>query len=432
MPTAIKIENLSKKYFIRHKKSARYITLGESISNQIKQFRKSFFSRGDKKRRIGKTSSFEEFFAVEDINLDIKKGDCIGIIGPNGAGKTTLLKIISRITEPTKGRISIKGSVSSLLEVGTGFHPELTGRENIYLNGAIIGMKKREIDRKFDEIVTFANVEKFIDTPMKYYSSGMYVRLAFAVAAHLESEIILVDEVLAVGDIAFQKKCLGKIGDVYKTGRTVLFVSHNLQAVNQLCSRTVLLNEGKIVKDGGTKEVLEAYIALMFNTDSLTGDLSSQKLRLSISKPDSLFKWKNIKILNSNKQKTQEIKFNEPFEVVFQGFASQGCEKIVVGFGIYSGMAGYIFTSHQIYNGLPDSLPEGISEFRIEIKPNLLAPGFYEIGVAAEGPDVGDWVPAAIELHVLDLGITPDRYWHLPYQGGMIDYPCKWSFKAPV
>jgi lipopolysaccharide transport system ATP-binding protein len=199
-------------------------------------------------------------WALKDVSFEVKRGEVIGIIGKNGSGKSTLLKILSRITEPTEGSAEIRGRVSSLLEVGTGFHRELTGRENIYLNGSILGMRKWEIDKKFDEIVSFAEIEKFIDTPVKHYSSGMYVRLAFAVAAHLEPEILLVDEVLAVGDAAFQKKCLGKMGDIAKEGRTVLFVSHNMATILSLCNRAYLLNNGHIVCNGVTDEVVDRYM----------------------------------------------------------------------------------------------------------------------------------------------------------------------------
>jgi lipopolysaccharide transport system ATP-binding protein len=205
-------------------------------------------------------SSQEDFWALKDINFEIKQGDVVGIIGRNGAGKSTLLKILSRITEPTQGRITLNGRVASLLEVGTGFHPELTGRENIYLNGAILGMKKGEIKAKFDEIVAFAEVERFLDTPVKRYSSGMYVRLAFAVAAHLEPEILIVDEVLAVGDAQFQKKCLGKMQDVSVTGRTVIFVSHNISIVQELCNQLIFLKQGSIHTNGNPSNVIRTYL----------------------------------------------------------------------------------------------------------------------------------------------------------------------------
>lgn len=228
-------------------------------------------------RLSGKSAREERIWALKDLSFDVKEGKVLGIVGRNGAGKSTLLKILSRITEPTEGRIEIRGRVASLLEVGTGFHPELTGRENVYLNGAILGMSRAELDRKFDAIVDFSGVERFIDTPVKRYSSGMSVRLAFAVAAHLEPEIFVVDEVLAVGDIEFQKKCLGKIGEVARGGRTVLFVSHNLTAVETLCDGAILLKSGRKIADGPTREVIETYVQT--NSDSLSADRDVSALK---------------------------------------------------------------------------------------------------------------------------------------------------------
>ena len=231
-----------------------------------KKYRRGVEQYGSLMDRLRRAKNGEEFWALKDVSFEVKQGEVLGIIGRNGAGKTTLLKLLSRITRPTAGRAEIHGRVGSLLEVGTGFHPELTGRENIYLNGAILGMQKAEIDRKFDEIVDFAEIEEFLDTPVKRYSSGMYVRLAFAVAAHLEPEILLVDEVLAVGDAAFQKKCLGKMGDVSKEGRTVLFVSHNMVAVQSLCRRVVWLHNGKIIEEGQPSQVISNYLQTSFST----------------------------------------------------------------------------------------------------------------------------------------------------------------------
>jgi lipopolysaccharide transport system ATP-binding protein len=263
--TVIRVENLGKKYIIGHQKSERYTALRDVMANGAKSLG-SKLSKPFGKRRSD--PAVEEFWALNDVSFEIKQGDRVGIIGRNGAGKSTLLKILSRITEPTKGSIRIKGRVASLLEVGTGFHPELTGRENIYLNGAILGMSKLEIKSKFDEIVAFAEVEKFLDTPVKRYSSGMYVRLAFAVAAHLEPEILIVDEVLAVGDTQFQKKCLGKMEAVGKEGRTVLFVSHSMQAISQLTNRCILLRQGGVEFDGSTD-----YAAMLY----LSGDKTSSE-----------------------------------------------------------------------------------------------------------------------------------------------------------
>lgn len=254
---AIHTDELSKMYRIGVRQ-ARYKTLRESLGAT---FASPFRRMGGllSGRTNGALRLHETIWALKDVSFEVRHGEVIGIIGRNGAGKSTLLKILSRITEPTEGSARLFGRVGSLLEVGTGFHPELTGRENIYLNGAILGMRRREIERKFDEIVAFAEIEKFIDTPVKHYSSGMYVRLAFAVAAHLEPEILIIDEVLAVGDANFQRKCLGKMGDVAKEGRTVLFVSHNMGAVSTICERSLLLQDGKLSKDGVTEAVLPSY-----------------------------------------------------------------------------------------------------------------------------------------------------------------------------
>jgi lipopolysaccharide transport system ATP-binding protein len=250
----IRVENLGKKYLLKHKAGGeRYRALRDVLTSGLKTGFGLFAKHGQA------SATREEFWALKDVSFEVNEGEVVGIIGRNGAGKSTLLKILSRITEPTTGRVTLNGRVASLLEVGTGFHPELTGRENIYLNGTVLGMRRAEIARKFDEIVAFAEVEKFLDTPVKRYSSGMYVRLAFAVAAHLEPEILVVDEVLAVGDAAFQKKCLGKMSEVARGGRTVLFVSHNMGAIKTLCTSGVLLREGHVEMTGRIDEIVKAY-----------------------------------------------------------------------------------------------------------------------------------------------------------------------------
>lgn len=258
---AIKVEQLRKSYLIGHASQAvgGYSSFREVATQQARSMVRSAKSilRGEP---VVQGDRLEEFFALNGVSFEVQRGDRVGIIGRNGAGKSTLLKILSRITEPSAGRISISGRVASLLEVGTGFHPELTGRENIFLNGAILGMSRREIYRKFDQIVEFAEVEKFLDTPVKRYSSGMYVRLAFAVAAHLEPEILVVDEVLAVGDARFQKKCMGRMEEVGREGRTVLFVSHNMGAIAELCNRAILLADGKLVAEGSASAAIEKYL----------------------------------------------------------------------------------------------------------------------------------------------------------------------------
>jgi lipopolysaccharide transport system ATP-binding protein len=300
---AIKVENLGKKYIIGHQKAG---DLRSSFSNKLKDL-------------FGRTNGIaEEFWALRDINFEVKQGEAVGIIGRNGAGKSTLLKILSRITDPTTGRFEINGRVSSLLEVGTGFHQELTGRENIYLNGTILGMKRSEIKAKFDQIVDFSGVEKFLDTPVKHYSSGMKVRLAFSVAAHLEPEILIVDEVLAVGDAEFQRKCLGKMDEVSKgQGRTILFVSHNLAAVSQLCQKGILLSQGELIEMSQVTTVISSYISQGKQT---THD--NTLINLGLRKGDGQFRVKTIRMVNDRMEPIRiartgselnfEIKFDRP------------------------------------------------------------------------------------------------------------------------
>lgn len=309
---AIKVENLGKCYQIGQHKSG--------------DFRESFGGWIDKLRgrSNGKGAESTEFWALKDINFEIKKGEAVGIIGRNGAGKSTLLKILSRITEPTKGRFEINGRVSSLLEVGTGFHPELSGRENIYLNGTILGMKRREIKAKFDEIVEFSGVEKFIDTPVKHYSSGMKVRLAFSVAAHLEPEILIIDEVLAVGDVEFQKKCLGKMDEVSKSGgRTVVFVSHDMGSVKILCAEAILLTGGKTALFGNTSSIIEEYLS--------TKDTES-KIIDNITYSHSSIEIIDIKINNSILNMIQ-LELNQT--VLFLTIKFKAKEKIKLSFYFY-------------------------------------------------------------------------------------------------
>jgi len=292
--TVIRVENLSKKYVLSHQQEGRsYKALRDVIADRAKSLVKPLTQTSNLKTQ---NSAKEEFWALKDVSFEIKQGDRVGIIGRNGAGKSTLLKILSRIVEPTQGRIGIKGRVASLLEVGTGFHPELTGRENIFLNGAILGMSKAEIQRKFDEIVAFAEVEKFLDTPVKRYSSGMYVRLAFAVAAHLEPETLIVDEVLAVGDSQFQQKCLGKMQTVASEGRTVIFVSHQMAAISNLCSSCIVLKSGELKFYGKTEQGIKHYLESCIQSNARAGNL--QSFRPSWAKPLI----KSAKILDSKGQ----------------------------------------------------------------------------------------------------------------------------------
>lgn len=306
MSSVISVKNLSKRYIIGHQKQERYTSLRDVLSNGAKRFTHKLIHPFAAPEN---DPTHEEFWALQDVSFDIQQGARVGIIGRNGAGKSTLLKILSRITEPTSGRVSIKGRVASLLEVGTGFHPELTGRENIFLNGAILGMSKAEIKKKFDEIVSFAEVVKFLDTPVKRYSSGMYVRLAFAVAAHLEPEILIVDEVLAVGDVQFQKKCLGKMEEVGKEGRTVIFVSHNIGAVSQLCGRVIVLDQGRCVADTTVEDGIQKYLGKNQSRISRVDYADYLEKRVQIS---------HVSILDIRNHEITLCKYSEQFQLVVE------------------------------------------------------------------------------------------------------------------
>ncbi|WP_338814648.1 ABC transporter ATP-binding protein [Bernardetia sp. Wsw4-3y2] len=317
--SVIRVEDLGKKYIIGNDQQANYQSLRDVITDKVK----SVFSKQKQK------DDFAEFWALKDVSFDIQQGDRVGIIGRNGAGKSTLLKVLSRITEPTTGSISIKGRIASLLEVGTGFHPELSGRENIFLNGAILGMGRKEIKSKFDEIVDFSEIEKFLDTPVKRYSSGMYVRLAFAVAAHLEPEILIVDEVLAVGDSKFQKKCLGKMGEVSSQGRTILFVSHNTTFVRSLCNKGIWLDKGQIKQTGSTSEVINNYLSSMHdqvfdenseihNSLNRRGNGNARFSKIVITDTNNI---ESPNFLSGQDIKFNfEVKINQPLSLLFASF----------------------------------------------------------------------------------------------------------------
>jgi lipopolysaccharide transport system ATP-binding protein len=307
MKPAITIRALGKRYRLGELGRSPYRTFRETVSGLAQNSFRRF-------RRRGPTDGPRDTWALKDVSFDVQPGEVIGVVGRNGAGKSTLLKALSRIIAPTEGEITLRGRVGSLLEVGTGFHPELTGRENIYLNGAILGMKRAEIQRKFDEIVAFSEVEKFLDTPVKRYSTGMYMKLAFAVASHLEPEILLVDEVLAVGDAAFQKKCLGKMGEVSRHGRTVLFVSHNMTAVKTLCTRAVLIEGGRVELDGDVDQVVDRY--LTGGTDmSRTGIIPENAPRLQGVPGEALFR--SVELTDVSGHRTSQLYYGQPFRVRF-------------------------------------------------------------------------------------------------------------------
>jgi len=373
MSVVIKAEHLSKKYIISHQQQEKYVTLRDVIAKKAKSVLQSSRRTGKAQRTIAKR---EEFWALKDINFKIEKGDRVGIIGRNGAGKSTLLKVLSRITEPTTGRISIKGRIASLLEVGTGFHAELTGRENIFLNGAILGMHRAEIKRKFDEIVDFSGVERFLDTPVKRYSSGMYVRLAFAVAAHLESETLIVDEVLAVGDAEFQRKCLGKMQDVsQQEGRTVLFVSHNMQAITNLCSRVILINKGNIIQDDVPSRVIKDYV--MFETSnegSIFWDENS-------APGDATVKLTAIRILDEKNNIQNQFFSKSKIRVQFDLNITEVSEDLVVGFDITDEDGVVILRTYHNDSKKEEwpSLQKGLNAIYCEIPGEFLNVGTYYI-----------------------------------------------------
>jgi lipopolysaccharide transport system ATP-binding protein len=361
--TVVRVENLSKKYIIGHQKQEGYTTLTESISNGAKSLLQPF----QRNKPQSANPNSEEFWALKEVSFEIKQGDRLGIIGRNGAGKSTLLKILSRIVEPTSGCIGIKGRVASLLEVGTGFHPELTGRENISLNGAILGMSKVEISRKFDEIVAFAEVEKFLDTPVKRYSSGMYVRLAFAVAAHLEPEILIVDEVLAVGDAAFQKKCLGKMKEVGNEGRTIIFVSHNMGAITTLCDKLVFLQKGSIREVGESDKIANIYLSELFDNNAIN-DLC--ELRFPGMGKDVFFD--DIQIISNN---SANLIFGEDLNFLFTVRSNINMDDIVIGAAIVDNSGncvGSLLTEEMFSIKAKEEL-----SINLKISNTNLAPGSY-------------------------------------------------------
>jgi lipopolysaccharide transport system ATP-binding protein len=358
--TAIRIENLSKRYQLQHKLQKPDSVLGAGLS-----YFKSLLS--------GSAMSQEEFWALKDINLEISQGDRVGIIGRNGAGKSTLLKILSRIVKPSSGRVEFNGRMASLLEVGTGFHGDLTGRENIYLNGSILGMHKREIDAHFDEIVAFSEVERFLDTPVKRYSSGMYVRLAFAVAAHLEPEILIVDEVLAVGDAAFQKKCLGKMQDVStRQGRTILFVSHSMDAVQKLCNKGLLLDKGKLMNSGPMEQVVAAYIS---NNGVSSGIFNISHNQVAVADPPGRII--SVSVIGVDQKIAGEIPTGAGWQLKVKFELNKACDHFVIGIGIQGLFGDPLNTSWSV----PEDYSAGIYEATYANDQIFYTTGHYKVAV---------------------------------------------------
>ena len=409
MTTAIRATGLGKRYELG-RTLRRDRTLRESLVESVEELMRSM-------RRDGSTIPDRELWALRDVSFEIAEGEAVGLIGSNGAGKSTLLKLLSRVTAPTTGRAEIHGRVGSLLEVGTGFHPDLTGRENVFLNGAILGMRGAEIARKFDEIVAFAEVERFVDTPVKRYSSGMYLRLAFAVAAHLEPEVLLVDEVLAVGDAAFQRKCLGKMSDVAASGRTVVFVSHNMDAVLRLCTRALLLEHGRVAESGPSADVVAGYLA--------RGGTSAP--------PDRWIDLHDAQRRGSGEARFTRVRYSVPgtparvpwpggpvrFEVEIESATKQTIASVAVVFRSSTGVL--LLAADIIEKGEMVSMEPGRSVARFDIGALNLTPGTYAVTLwmsHAVGKPIDE--VAALELDVLDtsergLGVASGSLVHAPY-----------------
>lgn len=388
----IKVSGLGKKYIISHQGREPYVALRDVLSKKAKKLL-------DRKRSV---VTKEDFWALRDINFEIQSGEAIGIIGRNGAGKSTLLKLLSRITEPSTGKIELNGRIASLLEVGTGFHPELTGRENVFLNGAILGMGRAEIRKKFDEIVDFAGVEKFLDTPVKRYSSGMYVRLAFSVAAHLEPEILVVDEVLSVGDSEFQRKCLGKMDDVSKKeGRTVLFVSHQLGTISKLCAKSILLNKGMLMEIGKTPDIVNRYIEMGLN--------EVPKIERAVPLESNHFR--EIAMVDEKSNDKAEYNFDEPICIKVRLILPDYNPALELAMRLVDKNKNAVFTIHEkIAPHIEAS--NGSVDLIVSIPAVFLTPGRYSWVVCINWPGVKlyDVLNEVLPFSILETGSEFARY----------------------
>ncbi len=414
MSTIIQVNNLSKQFILSHEGKESYTALRDVISRKAK----TLFSFPLKMKPANRTSK-EIFWALKDINFEIEQGERVGIIGRNGAGKSTLLKILSRITEPTTGTIRIKGRLASLLEVGTGFHPELTGRENIYLNGAILGMSRNDIKKHFDAIVNFAEVEKFLDTPVKRYSSGMYVRLAFSVAAHLEPEILIIDEVLAVGDAQFQKKCLGKMEDVSKNeGRTVLFVSHQLGTIAKLCNKTMLLKNGHLTDIGETQSIIEKYL-----TNYTEGTGNAYLPAWESKKPEDIY-LAEAETFNKNNEASQEFGFNESIVLRTKIIIGKQSPNLKFGITLLNIHGGYIATN--IIDINQAAAKSGMIGLTFTFPPSIIAPNSYSFRFAIfENNIVHEVLENICQVKIIDTGTHLSEFEGINY--GSVIFENNWK-----
>jgi len=421
--TAIRVDGLGKLYRLGSRE--RYGSLRETLADMVSA---PFRRRASRSGQKGEGT----LWALRDVSFEIKRGEAVGIIGLNGAGKSTLLKILCRITEPTEGWARLRGRVGSLLEVGTGFHPELTGRENIFLNGAILGMHHAEIERKFDEIIAFAEVERFLDTPVKRYSSGMYLRLAFAVAAHLEPEILLVDEVLAVGDVSFQKKCLGKMGEVRDRGRTVLFVSHNMAAIRNLCVNCVWLQDGAVHKLGSTDVVVDEYIAVSLGlSENATRDLSRPETRVGVRKSIlSNISFTAISLLNRDGHLTAIFKEGDPIRIRLLFRSEVEAEDAEIFVLVLSAEGIDVFSC---YSGGLGKIKRDAYQIEVGIPSNPLRSGTYRIRLYLRSGHWQDVIPEAANFRIEPSSEDAIRA-ALGHSGllGLVRTQSTWSAPEPV
>jgi lipopolysaccharide transport system ATP-binding protein len=393
----VSVENVSKRYLVGHQSSRRehYTALRDVLVREARNFTRKALDLVHA-RQIVQGDDIEEFWALKNVTFEVNDGEVVGIIGKNGAGKSTLLKILSRITEPTAGRVTLRGRMASLLEVGTGFHPELTGRENIFLNGAILGMRRAEIRKKFDDIVEFAEIAQFLDTPVKRYSSGMYVRLAFAVAAYLESDILAVDEVLAVGDAEFQRKCLDKMHDFSKRGRVVLFVSHNMSAVRQLTARSILLSGGKVVFDGRSADAIKAYSDGLHQQIGWSGHIAGHGAHTAI---------KNVEIVDEQGNSTNQYIPGTPLRMAVTFYTDGSSNLSLEIFLVSQDHQKLAIASLYQFGELTLPPSEGIYRGRIEIEPMWIASGSYLLDVTTSVVNMSwdHYVEGAIAVEVSSL-----------------------------
>lgn len=396
MKPILEVNGISKKFKLQHERQS-YLSLRESISN--------IFRKHD--------DANEDFWALKDVSFNVYPGDSIGIVGKNGAGKSTLLKILSKITPPTSGRIISRGRIASLLEVGTGFHPELTGRENIYLNGSILGLQRSEINRQFDAIVDFSGVERFLDTPLKHYSSGMQLRLAFAVAAHLEPEILIIDEVLAVGDAEFQKKCMGKMNDVSKSGRTILFVSHNMSAVSSLCQKSIILKNGSVYKQGDSAEVISDYLKSLINSSAL----------YTIGNSDKDIFFSTIEMNNESSDQKSIFDYNEAIGLTMKIGINHFVNDVIIAVAVLDRHKKRVFTLQEplsnFYSG-NDTI-----NLKLNVPGGFLMPGQYSFYFAMHIPfvEMKDLIEDTLSFEIIDTGSEFAKYENFDF--GPVFSPCK-------